>query len=86
MSVAGYVRLGIGQDMAQTAFGTDSGLANVSNYSMVNIDDGDLRAYSYNSNVDRQGRKSPLTNYAMYTVLGNQGTLTANQFGFYKNS
>jgi hypothetical protein len=86
VSVAGYVRLGIGQDMAQTAFSTDSGLANVSNYSMANIDDGDLRAYSYNSNVDRQGGKSPLTNYAMYTVLGSQGTLTANQFGFYKNS
>jgi hypothetical protein len=86
VSVAGSVRLGLGQDMAQTNFNTDAGLANVSNYSMANIASGRLDVYSYNSSVANQGLKSPLTNYAMYTVLGSQGTLTANQFGFYKNS
>lgn len=86
VSVAGQVRLGTSQDMAQSKFNTDSGLGNVSNYSMVNISGGDLHAYSYNSAVTQQSAKSPLTNYGMYTVLENQGTLVANQLGFYKNS
>jgi hypothetical protein len=86
VSVAGSVRLGLRQDMGQTAFSSSSGLANVSNFSMVNIAGGKLDAYSYNSSVANQGVKSPLTNYAMYTVIGNQGTLTANQLGFYEKS
>jgi len=86
VSVAGGVKLGLGQDMAQMNSNSSSGLANVSNFSMVNIAGGKLDAYSYNSSVANQGIKSPLTNYAMYTVLGNQGTLTANQLGFYEKS
>jgi len=86
VSVAGDVKLGLNQDMAQTDFSTDAGLANVSNYSMANIAHGRLDVFSYNSSVANQGIKSPLANYAMYTVLGNQGTLTANQLGFYEKS
>ena len=85
-SVAGQVRLGIGKDMAATDFNTASGLVNVANYSMVNIDSGNLSAYNYTSSVSNQGTTSPLTNYGMYTVLGKEGSLTANQLGFYKGS
>jgi hypothetical protein len=84
--VAGHVSLGVGEDLGGTTFNKTNGLTGTTNDSMVNVQSGELEAFRYTSFVYTQGSSSPLTKYAMYTVLGSQGTITANQFDFYKNS
>lgn len=86
VSVAGRVSLGLSNDLSATAFDKNHGLYNLNNYSMVNVQNGEVESYSYYSQIADQGSASPISKYAMFTVLGTQGTITANQFGFYKNS
>lgn len=86
VQVAGTVSLGLRNDLSSTIYNQSNGLYNVSNYSMVNVQSGGLEAFSYQSQIHAQGNGSPLAKYAMYTVLGTLGTITANEFYFNQNS
>jgi hypothetical protein len=87
--IGGEIRLGLRDDLSPTNYNRLNGLNNVSNYSMVHVKNGEIEAHQYSSQLYTQninGNNSPLTKFAMYTVLGNAGTITANQFFFDKNS
>jgi hypothetical protein len=87
--IGGEIRLGLRDDLSPTNYNRLNGLNNVSNYSMAHVKDGQIEANLYSSQVYTQninGNNSPLTKFAMYTVLGSAGTITANQIFFDKNS
>lgn len=79
LSIGGHISLGLSWDMSNTSYDKNNNLYNVTNYSMVNVRNGLLESNSYQSQMWTQGSYSPITKYAMYTVLGSQGTIAANQ-------
>jgi hypothetical protein len=85
--IGGEIRLGLREDMMNPRVsGSLTGLRNLNNYSMAHVKDGQIEANLYSSQVYTQSNNSPLTKFAMYTVLGSAGTITANQIFFDKNS